>query len=157
VVERKTGRARDFGEQLKACLQEALGLWHPQRECPVPDFKVEADALQAALTYQLRERRLKDPDHQRLLNELGWHHDRGHVLRFLVDPRIEPTNNRAERALRLAVMARKVSHGSKNSAGAHACAAFTSVVRTLAKHGVELLVESLCQLFRGPAVQATPP
>ena len=70
------------------------------------------------MTYQLRDRRLKDPDNQRLLNELGWHHDRGNLLRFLADPRIEPTNNRAERALRPAVIARKVSQCSKNARGA---------------------------------------
>jgi len=92
-----------------------------------------------------------------LLNELGWHHNRGNVLRFLVEPRIEPTNNRAERALRLVVIARKVSHCAKNGAGAHAFAALTSVVRTLAKHGVDSLVENLSQLFRGPDVHATPP
>ena len=157
VVERKTGRARDFGEQLKACLQEALALWHRHREDPVADFKVAADALQAELTYQLRDRRLKDRDNQRRLNELGGHHDRGNVLRFLTDPRVEPTTNRAERALRPAIIARKVSHCSKNGAGAHAFAAFTSVVRTLAKQGIESLVENLSQLFRGPDVQATPP
>jgi transposase len=77
VVERNTGRARDFGEQLKACLQEALVLWHRHREDPVADFKVEAEALPAELTYQLRDHRLKDRDNQRRLNELGWHHDRG--------------------------------------------------------------------------------
>jgi hypothetical protein len=157
VGERKTGRAKDFGAQLKACLQEALVLWHRHREAPVADFKVEAEALQVELTYQLRDRRLKDRDHQRLLNELGWHHDRGNVLRFLTDPRIEPTNNRAERALRPAVIARKVSHCSQNDAGAHAFAAFTSVVRTLAKQGMDSLVENLYQLFRCPDVQATPP
>jgi transposase len=157
MVERKRGRARDFGEQLKACLQEALALWQQHREAPVADFKVEAAVLQAELTYQLRDRRLKDRDNQRLLNELGWHHDRGHVLRFLTDPRIEPTNNRAERALRPAVIARKVSHCSQNDAGAHTFAAFTSVVRTLAKQGMDSLVENLYQLFRCPAVQATPP
>jgi transposase len=157
VVERKTGRARDFGVQLKARLREALALWHRHRDTPVADFKVEAEALQAALTSQLRDRRLKDRDNQRLLNELGWHHDRGHVLRFLTDPRIEPTNNRAERALRPAVLACKVSHGSKNGAGAHAFAAFTNVVRTLAKQRVDSLVENLYHLFRGPDVQATPP
>ena len=54
VVDRKTGRARDVGEQLKACLQEALALWHRHREYPVADFKAEAEALQADLTYQLR-------------------------------------------------------------------------------------------------------
>jgi Transposase IS66 family len=156
VVERKTGRARDFGAQLKACLQEALALWHRHREDPVAEFKVEAEALQAELTHQLRNRRLKDRDNQRLLNELGWHHDRGNVLRFLTDPRIEPTNNRAEQALRPAVIARQVSHCSRNDAGAHAFATFISVVRTLAKQGMDSMVENLYQLFRGPDVQATP-
>jgi hypothetical protein len=61
------------------------------------------------------------------------------------------------RALRPAVIARKVSHCSKNGAGAHALAAFTSVVRTLAKQSVDSLVENLYQLFRSPDVQATPP
>jgi hypothetical protein len=79
------------------------------------------------------------------------------VLRFLTGPQIEPTNNRAKRALRPAVIARKVSQCSKNGAGAHAFAAFTSVVRTLAKQRIDSLVENLYQLFRGPDVQATPP
>jgi hypothetical protein len=166
VVDTTRGRARDFGEQLKAPLQEALALWHAQRDGPVPDFKVEAEALQVELTYQLRHRRLKDPDNQRLLNELGWHHDRGSWLRFLADPRIEPTNNRAERALRPAVaeralrpavIVRKVSHGSKNSRGAHAFVAFTSVVWTRAQNGIESLVDGLYHLFRAPNVQTVLP
>ncbi len=96
VLETKSGRVRDFGEGLKGLLQEALQRWHAYREGTVPDVPTEAKALQEALTYQLRDRRLRDPDNQRLLNELGWHHDRGNLLRFLEDPRIEPTNNRAE-------------------------------------------------------------
>ena len=58
-----------------------------------------------------------DADNYRLQNELGWHDDQGSLLRFLDDPSIEPTNNRAERALRGAVIARKVSHCSKNGGG----------------------------------------
>jgi transposase len=148
VLEAKTGRARDFGEQLKTLLQDALALWHAHRDSQVTDFKAEAEALRAELTYHLRDRRLKDPDNQRLLNELGWHHDRGNVLRCLMDPRIEPTNNRAERALRPAVIARKVSQCSKNDQGAHAFAAFTSVIRTLVKTGVGSVVDTLSELFR---------
>ena len=68
-------------------------------------------------------------------NELGWQDDRGNLLRFLDDPGIEPTNNRAERALRGAVIARKVSHCSKTEGGADAFSAFTSVIRTLARQG----------------------
>jgi transposase len=51
VVERKTGRAREFGEQLKTALQDALALWHEHRAGRVTDFKVEAEALQAEITY----------------------------------------------------------------------------------------------------------
>jgi transposase len=92
-----------------------------------PDFVIEAKALREELTDQLRNRLLKDPDRQRRLNAWGWHHDRGNLVRFLTDPRIEPTNNRSERDLRPAVTARTVSQCSKNEAGVHAFEAFTSV------------------------------
>jgi transposase len=156
VVERKQGRARDFGAQLTTVRQDALALGHTPRATPMADFKVAAEALQTELTYQLRNRRLQDPDTQRWLNELGWPHDRGNVLRCLTDSRVPPTNNRAERALRPAVIARKVSHGSKNGAGAHAFEACTSVVRTLAIHGVDSLVEHVYQLFPSPSIQGVP-
>jgi hypothetical protein len=157
VVATKTGRARDGGEQLKGLLQDALARWHAHRDGPVADFTVEAEALQAELTSQRRDRRLKDRDHQRLLNALGGPHDRGTLLRLLADPRIEPTNNRAERALRPAVMARKVSHGSKTDRGAHAFAVFTSVGRTRATYSGEFVVEGLSHLFRTSSLQSAPP
>jgi transposase len=156
VLAIKTGRARDFGEGLKALLQEAVQLWHAYRQGTVPDVPTAAKALQEELTYQLRDRRLKDSDNQRLLNELGWHDDRGHLLRFLADPRIEPTNNRAERALRPAVIARKVSQCSKHTRGAEAFAAFTSVIRTLVKTGVGSVVDALAQLFHPMQPQHLP-
>ena len=148
VLATKKGRARDFGEQLKALLQETLALWHAYRDNQRTDFKVDAEALQEAISSQLHHRRLKDPDNQRLLNELGWHHDRGHLLRFLVDPRVEPTNNRAERALRPAVIARKVSQCSKNDRGAGAFAVFTSVIRTLMNTDTASMVAPRSHLLR---------
>jgi transposase len=157
VLATKTVRARDFGEGLKARLQDALQLWHAYHDGSATDFVTDAKALREELTYQLRDRRLKDPDNQRLLNELGWHHDRGNLVRFLEDPRLEPTNNRAERALRPAVIARKVSQCSKNRRGTHAFEAFTSVVRTLTKQGIDSLVEGLYHLFRFPNIQDVPP
>jgi transposase len=153
VLETKVGRARDFGEQLKRLLQETLELWHAHRDGQRMGYKVDAEALQAEITYQLRNRTLKDPDDQRLLNELGWHHDRGNRLRCLVDPRIEPTNNRAERALRPAVIARKVSQCSKNGRGASAFAAFTSVIRTLMKTEADSVVDTLSQLLHPTPLQ----
>ncbi len=82
------------------------------------DLPEAAKSLQEAITQHPRDRVLLDRDNQRLLDEIGWHHDRGNLLRFLENPSIEPTNNRAERALRPAVIARKVSQCSKNDEGA---------------------------------------
>ena len=147
VLARQHGKARAFGSRLKDLFRQALDLWHAYHQGKRRGFAAQAQQLQTALTHHLRDRPLTDPDNRRLLNELGWHNDRGNLLRFLDDPRIEPTNNRAERALRPAVIARKVSQCSKNARGAQTFAAFTSVIRTLAKTGAESIVEGLLHVF----------
>ena len=63
------------------------------------------------------------------------------------------SDSRAERALRGAVIVRKVSHCSKNVGGADAFSAFTSVIRTLARNGGDhSLVNGLCGVFSGAPV-----
>lgn len=148
VLEQQQGKARAFGLRLKTLLHQALALWHAYHEGHAPEFTTQAQALQAAITHHLRERPLRTPANQRLLNELGWHQDRGNLLRFLDDPVIEPTNNRAERALRPAVIARKVSQCSKTPRGADTFAAFTSVLHTLAKTTKGAVVDGLVHVFR---------
>jgi transposase len=157
VLEAKEAGARRFGTHLKRLLSEAMELRRAYRAGEAQDFATQASRLKEAIRYHLRDRVLSDPDNQRLLDELGWHNDRGNLVRFLDDPRIEPTNNRAERALRPAVIARKVSQCSKNWEGAYAFSAFTSVVRTLAQRGEQSVVEALYQLFRSAQVQRSPP
>jgi hypothetical protein len=88
VLETKQGRARDFGERLKSLLQDAMQLWRTYHAGDIADFTLQAPHLWDAITYPLRPRILTDPDHQRLLNSIGRHHDRGNLLRFLADPRI---------------------------------------------------------------------
>jgi hypothetical protein len=148
VLARQQGKARAFGTRLKTLLRPALELWRAFHHGHQAGFTVRAQQLKAEITHHLRDRPLKTPDNRRLLTELGWHNDRGNLLRFLDDPRIEPTNNRAERALRPAVIARKVSQCSKNTRGSYAFAAFSSVVRTLAQTDTESLVDGLVHVFR---------
>ena len=148
VREHQHGKARAFGRRLQGLFRQAIDLWHAYHQGKRTGFTAQAQQLQEAITHHLRDRPLKDPDNRRLLNELGGHHDRGNLLRFLDDPRVEPTNNRAERALRPAVIARKVSQCSKTARGAQTFAAFTSVVRTLAKTGADSIVEGLLHVFR---------
>jgi len=133
LQEQKAGRAAHFGQRLKDLLQQALLLWAGRDEKNPEAYGKHASELEEELTTHLRDRRLRDPDNQRLLNGAGGQHDRGHLLRFLSQQGVEPTNNRAERDLRPAVVARKVSHCSKNERGAKAFEAFTSVLQTLRK------------------------
>jgi hypothetical protein len=149
ALEGQWGRARCFPLHLRALLTEAMTLHRQYQagELLREPFAAERARLQAALTEHLRERPLRNPTNQKLLNELGWHHDQGNLLRFLFEPGVEPTNNRAERALRPAVIARKVSHCSQNERGAAAHAAFASVCVTLRQRRVGL-VAALAELFR---------
>jgi len=157
VVESKTGMAKAFGSQVKGLLQQANQLWRDQCAGPVADYPAQVEEIEANLTYVLRHRRLRDPDNQRLLDGIGWQHDQQRVLTFLHKPEVEPTNNRAERALRPAVIARKVSHCSKNQRGAEAFAAFTSVARTTVKRGVASVTDALHCLMLKPAGPPGPP
>ena len=56
-------------------------------------------------------------------------------MRFLSAPFVELANNRSERMLRPAVIARKVLHRPKNQACADGFVAFTSLAQTARKNG----------------------
>ena len=148
TAKEKTGRARQFGQQLKNILQRALSLRADRKNSPPEEYRRQAKALDEDLTTHLRGRTLRDPDNQRLLNGVGTQHDRGNVLRFLGDEAVEPTNNRAERDLRPAVIARKVSHCSKNERGARAFEAFSSLLQTIRKVNPSATVALLAKLIR---------
>ncbi len=117
ALETKVGRGRSFGKRLMELLREAIELRESERRGAASNFVAESERLKREVSHHLRDRPMPNPDNQRLLNELGRHNDRGNLLRFLDDPNVEPTNNRAERALRGAVIARKVSHCSRTTKG----------------------------------------
>jgi hypothetical protein len=97
VLKSQTGQAREFGELLKLQLKDGVALYKEfHQPAPLADYAARVQALEEALDWHLRPRPLKDADNQRLLNEIGRHHDRGNVLRFLHEPEtVAPTNNAA--------------------------------------------------------------
>lgn len=74
-----------------------------------------------------------EPDAARLAKRLLKH--RVELTRFLWDKGLGGTNNAAERALRPAVVMRKVTGGSRSEAGAQAWAVLASVLRTAQQQG----------------------
>jgi len=59
------------------------------------------------------------------------------VVAFVFDPSLPPTNNDAERALRHAVIARRISFGTRTDEGSRFYAAGLSVIATCRQRGVE--------------------
>jgi hypothetical protein len=150
VVQTKKGRAREFGLTLKGVFRQSMELHNRRSHLSPADYQLQVQQIEETLTYHLRNRILKDEDNQRLLNGIGMHQDRGNLLRFLRVEGLEPTNNRAERALRPAVIARKVSQCSKNHRGAEAFAAFVSVIQTATQAGATSSICYLRNLFSTP-------
>jgi transposase len=78
---------------------------------------------------------------------------REHLFVFLYDPRVPPTNNASERALRNSVVHRKVTGGFRSDWGAAAHAAVTTVLDTARKRGDDLfgsLRAALCAPVPAP-------
>jgi transposase len=84
--------------------------------------------------------------------------DREGLLTFLRRPGVEPTNNRAERQIRPAVVVRKISGGSRSPEGAHAHAVLASVEVSKQHFGVrslvDLICEAACPAHRRPALES---
>jgi len=59
------------------------------------------------------------------------------IVAFVTNPALPPTNNEAERALRLAVIARRLSFGTRTEEGSAAYAATLSVVETCRRRRVD--------------------
>ena len=147
VANGKSGRAKYFSQRLRDLLRRALSLSANRPGLAPTQYRNQVKKLDAELTAHLKDRILRDRDNQRLLNGVGAQQDRGRILRFLRADGIEPTNNRAERDLRPAVIARKLSHCSKNERGARAFEAFTSILHTIRKSTPSAIVATLATLI----------
>jgi len=150
VEEQKTGKAKAFATALKEQLKAANDLWKGYRakELSRDEYRRRGGEIKETLDYLLRDRQLTDVDNQRLLNGIGLEHDKGRLLLFLEEPEVPPTNNHAERQLRPAVIARKVSQCSKNDRGANTYATLKSIVQTFKLRSINA-VKGLTKLLKG--------
>ena len=85
-----------------------------------------------------------EPNAARLAKRLLKH--RAELTRFLWDRDLDGTNNAAERALRPAVVMRKITGGSRSAKGAAAWAKLASLMRTASQQGRNVL-ETVRQLL----------
>jgi len=82
------------------------------------------------------------------------------LLTFLHRPGVEPTNNRAEREIRPAVVVRNISGGSRSIEGARAHAVITSVARSHRYFNaslIDMIRASLCPAWLRPQLTSIIP
>jgi transposase len=143
----KTRAAVRFSRRVAALLRKAMAL--KRRRVTIGDhgYAVLRGKVHAELD-RLLAGNYTDPDNARLAKRLR--KQREHLLRFLDHDGVDATNNLAEREIRPAVIARKLSAGNRTEAGAETHAVLVSVLRTCRRQGRDVL-QSLVELLRhGP-------
>lgn len=127
-VEEETGRGRTkILEALKQELQGAMELKGRREEYSDEEWKKKRRSLRQRMDRLLRQGQACEAT-RAVANRLQ--RQRDHLFVFLNHGKVEATNNRAERALRPAVIARKLSAGNKSEQGAHTWQVLASMAAT---------------------------
>lgn len=141
---------RALGAGVRSVLKDALELGRQRHELSAPTYTQAAAMLEGRLDEVIAEHFSDaDDDGARLARHLNKH--RGHLLRFLYQAGVEPTNNAAERGLRPAVITRKTGPCNRSAQGAEAHAILASIGATCRQRGIPLL-DFLTELQRANGV-----
>jgi hypothetical protein len=134
--DRKPEDQRAYFHELAALLHAAMMLDRMRGDLPPQEFARIRRQLDQRATALISPPR-GDPDEERVANRLRKR--RQWLFTFLDHPDVEATNNRAERALRPAVIARKLSCGNKTQRGKHTWEILASLAATCSQRGQDFV------------------
>jgi transposase len=123
-------------DQWKLFFQTVIGFWRARPNLSEEEFAVRRGHWEAWLDRLWAAERTQSGD-VAIQNRIGKR--RESILVCLYDPAAEPTNNRAERDLRPAGIARKVSCGNKTTAGKRSFEVLRSVASSCWKGGHDVV------------------
>lgn len=152
LEEKKARRAVCFGRDVKKLFQDALKLNKRQDEMAEEKYQQKREKIEEGMDGIL-SRNITEKDNARFQRCLE--KQRPHLFRFLYREEADPTNNRAERDLRGAVIARKLSGCNRTKKGARMYDVIKSVCETARKQGknvMELLERAFQHQRRGDPV-----
>jgi transposase len=127
----------------KLHLQDVIATWSRRSAVSAEDYAAKVLQLTRGVE-NLLERAPPEPEDVAFRDRLA--RQREHLLGCLSEPAAEPTNNRAERDLRPAVISRKLSCGNRTIAGKRAWETLRSVAVTAQKQGDNLLAALTARL-----------
>jgi len=126
----------EYLSQWSMLLKTAAGFHREHATMPADQFQRLRQMLEAWKD-RLLDTPVSQPGDVRIRDRLIKH--RPHLLRCLEEPLAEPTNNRAERALRPAVIARKLSCGNRTERGKRAWEVLSSIGVSCQQRGQDLI------------------
>ncbi|MFM9100603.1 MAG: IS66 family transposase, partial [Cyanobium sp.] len=152
AISERSGNCAEFGDQLLELQRQLFEQWHRYRDGSIDWPVLQQSCRPIRLAFVVEELRAAVVTLQQVV-ELGIQRGErtpwastvrtcqkllkvtGALWTFLEIQGIEPTNNAAERALRPAVIQRKVSHGVQSANGAICRARLLTVTTTLRQQG----------------------
>jgi transposase len=120
-------RRTSFASKLRRWCKDALKLKDWRKKLKKAEYQGKTARLEHRLAILARSAD-PHPEVERLTKRLMRH--REELTRFLYEKELEGTNNRAERALRPAVVMRKITGGNRSQSGAAAWAKLASLMAT---------------------------
>lgn len=148
---------KTFQKKLKKLFNDALRLAHKRSDYNTETYERRTAKLYIRLD-AIIDGECKDKDAKRLRKRLRRH--RNEVLTFVEHPGVSADNNRAERMIRPAVIARKNSYCNRSERGAETQAILMSVFRTLDLCGeqpIEYLTAYLETQLKSPKTAVNTP
>lgn len=143
ALDDRPGEARAaFAKQVKRIFGDGVRLKLARDELGEEVFDRRVLALHERL-HALADAEWADDDLRRLARRLTPSED---LLMFVEVSAVDPTNNRAERSIRPAVVMRKASYGSASESGSVTRSILMSVYRTLKQRGVDPLAQTASAL-----------
>jgi transposase len=131
-------QGKGFLCEVAAMLRAAVALQEQKALLKLETFADLRQALEHKAV-QLLESPRSEPNEEAVRKRLNKQRD--HLFTFLDHDGVDATNNLAERQLRPAVIARKISCGNKTPKGARTWQILTSLAATCAQHATSFIAE----------------
>jgi transposase len=122
-----------FAPRMKRLFLKAIALQRRRQTLAASTVEQYCARFRGALR-EILDLKPKSVEGQRLLKR--YQKIRAHLLLFLTDETIPPTNNASEQALRWSVVFRKVTNGFRSDWGAELFAQVRSLINTAKRHGI---------------------
>jgi len=132
----EAGAAEPWLEKAEAFFKAAMELKERQPQLDATECAAQRAMLEARAN-ELFETERSDPAQERFRRRIAKQRD--HLLAFLDEPAADATNNLAERQLRPAVIARKLSCGNKTARGAYAWQTLASLAATCSQRASDFV------------------